>query len=141
MNEKLLILSWCFRISLSFVILHKQRQKSACLRKLGYTKSKSTLNILPLTNRIFFILNYSQVKMSANQSTMAVSMFVLMLTIPTSASVVRDSCWEKMARPAEVSDWYLLNTFARTAGKEGKGYCSLLTGKEATNFLLIATFL
>lgn len=79
--------------------------------------------------------------MSANQSTMAVSMFVLMLTIPTSASVVRDSYWEKMARPAEVSDWYLLNTFACTSGKEQKGYFLLLTGKDATNFLSTATFL
>lgn len=39
-----------------------------------------------------------------------------------------------MARPAEVSDWYLLNTFACTSGKEGKGYFLLLTLAKRTSW-------
>lgn len=119
------------------LLLFCAQTDSACLKKLGYTKSKLTLNLLPLTDGIFYILNYFQVKMSANQSTTAVSIFVLMLTIPTSASVVKDSYWEKMARPAEVSDWYLLNTFACT--RKERGIFLLPTGKEATSFILTAT--
>lgn len=62
--------------------------------------------------------------MSADQSTMAVSIFVLVPTIPTPASVMRDLYWEQMARRAEVSDQYLLNIFACASGKERKGFCS-----------------
>lgn len=62
--------------------------------------------------------------MSANQSTMAVSMFVLVLTIPTPASVVRDTYWEKMGRHAEVSNQYtcILNIFACALGKKRKEF-------------------
>lgn len=72
--------------------------------------------------------------MSANQSTMAVSMFVLMLTIPTSASVMRDLYWEKMATLAEVSHGYLLNTFVHQARKERGIFYFLLEKKQQTSF-------
>lgn len=117
--------SRCYKWFAGLSPVHEQGQEHWVA---GHSK---TLNILPVTNTIFYLLNYSQVKMSANQSTMDVSIFVLALTIPTSASVVRDSHWEKMARPAEVSDRYLLNIFAHAPGKQERVF-SLLTGKKSS---------
>lgn len=76
--------------------------------------------------------------MSANQSIMAVSIFVLVLTIPMSASVMRDSYWEKTARRAEVSDGIYWTLFACALGKERK---ESITSNWKKNILLRSTFL
>lgn len=88
------------------------------------------MNILPLANTIFYLLNYSQVKMSADQSTMAVSMFALVLTIPMPASVMRDLYWEQMARRAEVSDQLSVEHFCMRIRQGKKGTFHLLLEKK-----------
>lgn len=65
----------------------------------GLKKILSLPNKPHLTNPIHF----SQIRMFATQSTTAVSIFVLILVIPMSASVMKTSYWGKMEELAGVS--------------------------------------